>query len=1163
MAKFSFTIDSEIATGCIAFDEPGNAVWFGTIDGEIRSLRLLDGRETLHGQGYGPLAAIILSPNGIGIDVVQQDGDVFRATREDADRAAATVQVILGEFVAAAAPHPDGNKALVLLASGSLLLLDTDTGIFDTLSDVLIDPVGLTIDTDERLAVVLGAGEVGSELTLIEIDSGIVQATMPVPADTTAILSAPLSGFPAVLTATGGNGELALLGLAGQPTVSGEKLATEVRGISRWYSLILAATANTIEVREWNLDAGDFDIAIPPGPVFVGGYVRAEANLAAVGLLPNDVEFLVQEGVDAGFCSAGVEPPSPAGWLRFVIGAGPRPGQYHVVCRRIADEKILARARFRVTSHWPDADIGPGVVVTGKQQVFAHGSWGGGPTGPQNVNVLAAPDTWRVLVVLLELKDRGFGTTASGRQTAWSNVLIGATNSVKAYYEETSLFNTPGSTIPRGTTIELVTNAVLGPVKVDIGWGDAFEPKDKNDIWGGWNPKSTFAQQCATALCDMLADQGTGDNIIRNTDAVVFAIRTASDEKVTIAGKDFPAQFVWPQATSATFWSKTQLATSFAMKPMVFMNDTDPTNTPADKRLPSLPVLCHELGHTLGLEDLYNTGDFPAEIEARAIGELDFMGAEFSLPHASIANKLRLGWVHPNWIECFDFDKNPTGQLVRLQAVESLTRQGPEPGSKAGIEIRIQDGWNYYFEYRRTIAGQMADQGLNAYTGGSQIVLGTDVRADGAVKPARPVIMRLGVDADGDGPILKASGEDYEETDVTNKERQHDFRVVFDRIDPVDSNTVHVKVEYVSAHRPQLQISPAPGRGNWKSPDINLKGPGGDNKVLKGRRHKIIVKVFNAGTLAAKNVRVGLAWLPFTTSPGSWMNLPDPKRQDVPPGATVLFEQDWDVPANLKVSGIEVEHFCIKASIDAYVDPLDSTNSEIVVFDNWAQSNFDSTTVSNSSPSERRWTGLSVTNTLSSRATYLTIAEQDSEHFRAYIGNAWVRLEPHQSHMIEVAYESLAGDAMYGSAFELAFRKGIIFERPNRLTFNSFVVREDSGQCTSPVVVWGAGLYLRAGRRTWIDDLRMVGEVVRGHVGGSDNSFVTSVNDGYVNVVLWTSQQRDELVVTAQVDSSGRFTALLPQEIMRAVGHERIHCEALYLGTIRWAPCRSGESTIG
>jgi hypothetical protein len=90
-----------------------------------------------------------------------------------------------------------------------------------------------------------------------------------------------------------------------------------------------------------------------------------------------------------------------------------------------------------------------------------------------------------------------------------------------------------------------------------------------------------------------------------------------------------------------------------------------------------VPVLSHELGHTLGLEDLYNQGDYPAEIAARAIGELDFMGSEYTLPQASIANKLCLGWLHPTWIDNFDFGKTPAGRPVTLQSVESLTRLGP------------------------------------------------------------------------------------------------------------------------------------------------------------------------------------------------------------------------------------------------------------------------------------------------------------------------------------------------------------------------------------------------------------------------------------------------------------------------------------------------------
>src|SRR5262249_7590535 len=154
-------------------------------------------------------------------------------------------------------------------------------------------------------------------------------------------------------------------------------------------------------------------------------------------------------------------------------------------------------------------------------------------------------------------------------------------------------------------------------------------------------------------VSDMLIDNGIDEAILPVTDAVVFVVRTASEDKVTISDKDYPAQFVWPRAGDADFHSKTDFATTIIKKPIVFINDTNPASMPAEKKLTSMPVLCHELGHTLGLEDLYNSGNFPAEIEAREIKELDYMGSEFSLPHASIANKLRLGWVHPNWIETF------------------------------------------------------------------------------------------------------------------------------------------------------------------------------------------------------------------------------------------------------------------------------------------------------------------------------------------------------------------------------------------------------------------------------------------------------------------------------------------------------------------------------
>jgi hypothetical protein len=264
----------------------------------------------------------------------------------------------------------------------------------------------------------------------------------------------------------------------------------------------------------------------------------------------------------------------------------------------------------------------------------------------------------------------------------------------------------------------------------------------------------------------------------------------------------------------------------------------------------------------------------------------------------------------------------------------------------------------------------------------------------------------------------------------------------------------------------------------------------------------------------------------------------------------------------MKVDDIEVEHFCVKASIDAFVDPRDPSNNEIVVFNNWAQSNFDTTTVTEGSPSERRWTGLSVTNTLPQRATYLTIAEQDNDFFRLYVGNAWLRLPPGHVRMVEAAYESLAGDAEKGADFERAFIEGM--EAPNKVSFNSFVVRENPAHCSSREIVWGASLALRSGHQTWVDDWRMQGEVVRGHILGRHNGVPQPVTSGRVNVVFWSEDRPgDEFMASGNMDPTGRFTVLVPGQILQMVGHTPIIAEAFYLGTPILAPCRSGERRLG
>ena len=69
---------------------------------------------------------------------------------------------------------------------------------------------------------------------------------------------------------------------------------------------------------------------------------------------------------------------------------------------------------------------------------------------------------------------------------------------------------------------------------------------------------------------------------------------------------------------------------------------------------------------------------------------------------STICNRLMLGWVDPDWIETIDFATagEPVDRIIRLSPLE--VGEPPSHGQKAGIEIRIADGKNYYIEYRRT-----------------------------------------------------------------------------------------------------------------------------------------------------------------------------------------------------------------------------------------------------------------------------------------------------------------------------------------------------------------------------------------------------------------------------------------------------------------------------
>jgi hypothetical protein len=827
--------------------------------------------------------------------------------------------------------------------------------------------------------------------------------------------------------------------------------------------------------------------------------------------------------------------------------AGPFPGEYHLVARSRLDGSVLATHRFRVTSCWPDDVVGPGVHVTGDHQPFRLMSWGG--TGAADYFVDPAPDRWRVAVVLVATKDRRWGAITNSAKDDWKERVIGGSDSAKRFYEEVSYRNTPagGAGDPVGMTVELVGGRVLGPIDLDVGWGDVFKPKKGGGLDGGWVANSTSMGILADAVSTWMADQADGHSMMELADTIAIVTRSGSDVPTPMVGNapPIPTRYVWGHASRTDFWRKDPVTSTLSQgpKPVVLMTDVYPAGLPVAPILAH--TLSHEIGHNLGLADLYDAkGDYPAEINVRSANDADIMASSRPLPHFSLANRIRLGWVRRQWLRRFDFSASPTGGDVTLQATERLGRKGPPGGRFAGVEVPIEDGWSYFFEFRGEQAGQVGDQELQRLTASQRMVLGTDVRANGGMA-ARPPILLLPADGDGDGPVLDAVGVDYVDSDTTNPSRMHDFALKVTGFGVPDADGAKVRIDYLEANRPQLQIRAAPGCGNFKSPDIELLNPLGLGALgaIKGMTNTIAVTVHNLGTLAATGVQVHVKWVPFTTSAGSWTSLPDPSPFSVPAKGSTKFALGWPIPPSVKVGDVEADHFCVRVEIDRYLDAAHPEHQEIVVFDNWAQSNFDSGLVSFGSPSERISTVATAANPLDRDATFLFTGDQSSEWYRVYVGNAWLRLPPGEGRAIELAYESLAGDPVHGEAFDRNLER--ITTSVNHVAVTSWLVPEGT-ECDTPREWWGVGLDLRTGRRCWFEDVRRNGELVTARVLGSVDGEVVPVTSGHVRIAAWPEDDPENVAVTlGEIRADGTARVLVGNTTLALIAEGRVVVAAM------------------
>jgi hypothetical protein len=1151
MARATFGVGGAIAT-TLCFDEPTNAVWFATADGAIRTFRVLGQRTSVLGTGWTHVLAVLPSIDGLTFRVVLRSGEVCVATRDRANRAEATVVSSIGSSVVGA-DRLDDDDLLLLDAAGTLQRVTPSSGAVVEFAGVVPGAALLTVDRRNG-ELVLAAKADDWTLQRFTLSDG-----------TTSGAAIPLTASLAGIAPRGDGDGVLLVNAAGGVTSARWSGAAEpfsftsagVSALCAWHSLVIAASGSELQLVEWGDDVELLPLACGFDPVAVGGWVPMTVDYSALALGPDDVEWRVREGSDAGGISVARPSAQPLDRYEHRILSGIGAPEFTLEATEIASGATIATRRFRIVTCWPDTRLGPPMAVTGAHQVYAKPGWGGGPNGPQNINTHPAPSEFRVAFAVFRTKGASSSINGPGRVSYLRGKMTDAGQSVKAFYEEVSFRNTPASANPndpQGTTVTLLGGQVFGPIDLDYSFGDLFEPANKDDPWSSWNPKGGTWDILGGSFSAAIVDLGLADAVTRLADSVVLAVLPGTDGPYMVGTDSWPAQWSWAMASDAQFYWKTPFSTTFTRIPAVLMPAGFPSGHPApwkDKEWVS--TICHELGHTLGCPDLYSGSAYPAEIDGRYIDGWDLMASDAPLPHFSLAHRMRLGWINPDWIEVCDFGKNPASRTVTLESMETMKRTGPSPGRKAGVEVRIRDGWNYYFEFRRAVATQIGDRELPA----SGSVLGTDLVQAAADEMARPLIMLLPKDVDDDGPVLKSGGQDYEESDVTNPDRMNDFVLTrkFDFVFPVNKTSTTVDIQYVGAHRAELQITPAPGRDNFKSPDIDLDGPAGPNVVVKGRQNTIVARVNNRGSKAANAVQIRVKWLPFTTAPGAWTDLALPPMQAIPAHSTRTFTIPWTPPASVTIEGTEVEHFCIRVDVDRYVDPTDPSGSEIVIFNNWAQSNFMTSAVGHGSPSERRDTVVRTTNKLPEGAIHHMLIEQSSEYFRAFLDHSWKRLAPGETASTTLAFESLAGDPAHGRAFEREFRETHGEQMVNDLRARTFILPDRKRD--GAIERWGVQLMVRAGLRTFIDPLEARGELVRGQIHAGDPPG-TPVEGGQVRVIAWPRSRPDrQLTVETQVQPDGTFRVGLPGEVVQIARGERVLVEAYYLGTTRYTRCRS------
>ena len=856
-------------------------------------------------------------------------------------------------------------------------------------------------------------------------------------------------------------------------------------------------------------------LEMPAKPLYLSSWARV--GVALTGALSLDDLIFRVEPPEGGLVSQSRD-ATFAHRPSVVLAASAVPGAYKLVVHDRATGDELLGEPFEITDAWDGVD-GPPVSHVGTVGVDSPDpAWGGGdPFVPQNLGVTPALGTKNVAVVIVETNDSTALSAADqgALRTEWLNEVFdgvtrdGVVESSRGYWRDVS-----------EGRLDLSNAGIVGPIRLADNW--ASYGTTINTMTGktdGWEGFARAAIADLRAQNEAAAAAGNPPIVdLMTVDSIVLVVRSLP------ASGTNPGRFVWPSATRpGAYQLSFEVGRQRVSVPVPFGSVEISVPIMRTIQMFSMPhdwepressgrvrgeTVSHELGHNLGLPDEYARSAHPQWAKDRDLASTTAAGASWSLmsweeefPQTTVVEKMRLGWVDAPHVRNLSFATlGPVDETVTLHASDL----GPPPAGRfSAVEVRIADGHNYYFEYRRELPSSTSDQDVPA----DRTVIGVDCRS-GSEPTDRRNILRIKNDSDNDNGEFQ-SGDDYREQDSSDPGYPNDFRM---SVVSTSADSAQVRIQYGDS-KPDPQIRPWAPSTNWKSPDLRVTNArnAADSRYRdlpwEGHDNRIVATVRNPGLLNARSVRVDFFVKDFTLGSGAETPLGS-DTHDVPTGATVEFTSSvaWVPPPLSAIPFLGIRpHYCVVARIAEYADPVDPSIREITRDNNEAQSNHTQLISVSASPSSREIGFVKVTNPLPAAADCRVQVRQTSEYARTYVEHAWVHLQPGEERDVMFLTESLIGDPLLGH--EALERRERIYKEPNSVRLTG--IADDHETCEG-FVTGGAHVLVRSARATrWVKFARQGGHAF-GRVEVVDDR---SGAEGTVLVTVWPEGAPEKAIV--------------------------------------------------